>query len=132
MTFLDCLSRATRRPPLVALFAALLVGATPSPARNLQADTVDGELLALADWVNHVNNQPEPKRVWTYDDPLWHYKEKFNVFHLREWVADCTVVRAALQELRLYQTEGSVKSVYRTTDEEIVLKHLETIQSYWD
>ena len=86
----------------------------------------------LADWANWANNQPEKQRVWTYDDPLWHYKEKFDVFHFREWVADCTVVRAALQELRLYQTEGSVRSVYRTTDEEIVLKHLETIQSYWD
>ena len=89
-------------------------------------------LDVLADWVNRVNRQPEPKRVWTYDDPLWHHIEKFDVFHFREWVADCTVVRAALQELRLYQTEGGVKSVYRTTDEEIVLKHLETIQSYWD
>lgn len=86
----------------------------------------------LADWVNRANREPQKQRVWTYDDPLWHYKEKFDVFHFREWVADCTVVRAALQELRLYQTEGSVKSVYRTTDEEIVLKHLETIQSYWD
>jgi hypothetical protein len=86
----------------------------------------------LADWVNRVNrSEPKPK-VWTYDDPLWHHIEKFNVFWFREWVADCTVTRAALQELRFYQTEGSVKSVYRTTDEEIVLKHLETIQSYWD
>jgi hypothetical protein len=86
----------------------------------------------LADWVNRVNrSEPKPK-VWTYDDPLWHHIEKFNVFWFREWVADCTVTRAALQELRFYQTEGSVKSVYRTTDEEIVLKHLETLQSYWD
>jgi hypothetical protein len=86
----------------------------------------------LADWVNRVNrSEPKPK-VWTYDDPLWHHIEKFNVFWFREWVSDCTVTRAALQELRLYQTEGSVKSIYRTTDEEIVLKHLETIQSYWD
>ena len=86
----------------------------------------------LADWVNRVNrSEPKPK-VWTYDDPLWHHIEKFNVFWFREWVADCSVTRAALQELRLYQTEGSVKAVYRTTDEEIVLKHLETIQSYWD
>jgi len=99
---------------------------------SMTARESDEEYDFLADWVNRANNQPEPKRVWTYDDPLWHYKEKFNVFWLREWVADCTVVRAALQELRLYQTEGSVKSVYRTTDEEIVLKHLETIQSYWD
>jgi hypothetical protein len=86
----------------------------------------------LADWVNRVNrSEPKPK-VWTYDDPLWHHVEKFNVFWFREWVADCSVTRAALQELRLYQTEGSVKAVYRTTDEEIVLKHLETLQSYWD
>jgi hypothetical protein len=86
----------------------------------------------LADWVNRINRQPEPKRVWTYDDPLWHHIQKFDVFWFREWVADCTVVRAALQELSLYQNEGSLKSVYRTTDGEIVLKHLETIQSYWD
>ena len=86
----------------------------------------------LADFINQANNQPQPKRVWTYDDPLWHHIEKFNVFWFREWVADCTVTRAALQELRLYQTEGSVRSPYRTTDEEIVLKHLETLQSYWD
>jgi hypothetical protein len=92
----------------------------------------DEEFDFLADWVNRVNNSPVSQKVWTYDDPLWHHIEKFNVFWFREWVADCTVTRAALQELRLYQTEGSVRSVYRTTDEEIVLKHLETIQSYWD
>ena len=86
----------------------------------------------LADWVNRANRQPQSKQVWTYDDPLWHHIQKFDVFWFREWVADCTVVRAALQELSLYQNEGSVKSVYRTTDEEIVLKHLETIQSYWE
>ena len=92
----------------------------------------DEELDFLADWVNRANREPPKPQVWTYDDPLWHHIEKFNVFWFREWVADCTVTRAALQELRLYQTEGSVRSVYRTTDEEIVLKHLETVQSYWD
>jgi len=92
----------------------------------------DEGINALAGWVDYINRQPPKPKVWTYDDPLWHHREKFDVFHFREWVADCSVVRAALQELRLYQTEGSVKSIYRTTDEEIVLKHLETIQSYWD
>ena len=86
----------------------------------------------LADWVNRANNSPQPQRVWTMDDPLWHHIEKFDVFWFREWVADCPVTRAALQELRLYQIDGSTGSVYRTTEEEIVLKHLETIQSYWD
>lgn len=90
----------------------------------------EGDLLA--DWVNIANREPRKPMVWTYDDPLWHHIEKFDVFWFREWVADCTVTRAALQELRLYQTEGSVRSVYRSTDEEIVLKHLETLQSYWD
>ena len=99
---------------------------------SMLAEESDEGYDFLADWVNRAYREPQKQRVWTYDDPLWHYKEKFDVFHFREWVADCTVVRAALQELRLYQTEGSVKSVYRTTDEEIVLKHLETIQSYWD
>lgn len=86
----------------------------------------------LADWANWANSQPEKQRVWTYDDPLWHYLEKFNVFHFREWVADCPVTRAALQELRLYQIDGNTGSVYRSTEEEIVLKHLETVSSYWD
>ena len=52
--------------------------------------------------------------------------------NVREWVADCPVTRAALQELRLYQVDGSTGSVYRTTEEEIVLKHLEVLQMYWD
>jgi hypothetical protein len=86
----------------------------------------------LADFINRANNQPVPKKVWTYDDPLWHHIEKFNVFWFREWVADCTVARAALQELRLFQVYGYTGSVYRTTEEEIILKHLETLQMYWD
>lgn len=90
------------------------------------------ELSSLEEWVQWANKQPEPKRVWTYDDPLWYHIEKFDVFHFREWVSDCPVTRAALQELRLYQIDGNTGSVYRTTEEEIVLKHLETISSYWD
>jgi hypothetical protein len=109
----------------------IVTGSPEEEEAAFQRESEEG-FDVLADWVNRVNrSEPKPK-VWTYDDPLWHHIEKFNVFWFREWVADCTVTRAALQELRLYQTEGSVRSVYRTTDEEIVLKHLETIQSYWD
>ena len=86
----------------------------------------------LADWVNRVNRSEPKPQVWTYDDPLWHHLEKFDAFWFREWVADCPVTRAALQELRLYQIDGSTGSVYRSTEEEIVLKHLETLNSYWD
>jgi hypothetical protein len=87
---------------------------------------------ALADWVNRANREPQKPMVWTYDDPLWHHIEKFDVFWFREWVADSPVTRAALQELRLYQIDGSTGSVYRSAEEEIVLKHLETLNSYWD
>ena len=87
---------------------------------------------ALADWVNRANRSEPKPRVWTYDDPLWHHIKKFDVFWFREWVADSPVTRAALQELRLYQIDGSTGSVYRSAEEEIVLKHLETLNSYWD
>lgn len=99
---------------------------------HVAATEKDPELDPLGEWVDWANKQPEKQRVWTYDDPLWHYIEKFDVFHFREWVSDCPVTRAALQELRLYQIDGDTGSVYRSTEEEIVLKHLETISSYWD
>lgn len=86
----------------------------------------------LADWISRLNREPRKPMVWTYDDPLWHSLDKFNAFWFREWVADSPVTRAVLQELRLYQIGGSTGSVYRSTEEEIVLRHLETLSSYWD
>lgn len=109
----------------------LVTGSPEEEEAAFQAELAEG-VTSLEDWVNRVNmSEPKPK-VWTYDDPLWHHLEKFDAFWFREWVADCPVTRAALQELRLYQIDGRTGSVYRTTDEEIVLKHLETLQMYWD
>ena len=91
----------------------------------------DEEGAWLEKWLEKANNL-EFKKVWTYDDPTFTYIKKFDVFWFREWVATCPVTRSALQELRDYQISGKIPSSYRTTDEEVVLKHLETIKSYWD
>ena len=99
---------------------------------HVAATEKDPDLSPLEEWANWANSMPEPQRVWTYDDALWDYLPKFDCFHFRGWVSDCPVTRAALQELRLYQIDGNTGSVYRSTEEEIVLKHLETIGSYWD
>ena len=71
-------------------------------------------------------------RAWTHEDPTWRHIEKFDVFWLREWVADCSVTRAIIAELEYYREHGKLPSVYRATDECIILSHLRTIHSYWD
>jgi hypothetical protein len=71
-------------------------------------------------------------RAWTIQDQVWQYIEKFDTFWLREWTADCAVVRAALHELDYYRKNGCLPSVYRSTDEGTILRHLRTINSYWD
>lgn len=71
-------------------------------------------------------------RAWTMQDPVWEYLEKFDTFWLREWVADCAVVRAVLAELEYYQKYGKLQSVYRSVDSGTILRHLRTINAYWD
>ena len=71
-------------------------------------------------------------RAWTHHDPAWQYIEKFDTFWFREWIADCKVTRAIIQELEFYQDNGRTPSVYRTIDEGIILQHLRTLQNYWD
>jgi hypothetical protein len=71
-------------------------------------------------------------RAWTHQDPVWEYIEKFDTFWFREWIADCKVTRAIIQELEFYQDNRRLPSVYRTIDEGIILQHLRTLQRYWD
>lgn len=71
-------------------------------------------------------------KAWTHEDPTWRYIEKFDVFWLREWIADCAVTRAVIAELQYYKEHGKLPSVYRSTDECIILSHLRTLHSYWD
>jgi hypothetical protein len=71
-------------------------------------------------------------RAWTHQDPVWQYIEKFDIFWLREWVADCPVTRAIIADLEYYKEHGKLPTVYRTIDEGIILQHLRTLQSYWD
>ena len=71
-------------------------------------------------------------RAWTHQDPVWEYIEKFNTCWFREWVADCPVTRAIVADLAYYKEHGKLPTVYRSVDEGIILKHLRTLQSYWD
>ena len=71
-------------------------------------------------------------RAWTHQDPAWQFIEKFNTCWFREWVADCPVTRAIVNDLEHYKTHGMLPTVYRTIDEGIILQHLRTLQSYWD
>jgi hypothetical protein len=71
-------------------------------------------------------------RAWTHEDPTWQYIPKFDVFWLREWIADCTVTRAVIAELEYFKENGKLPSVYRSTDESVVLSHLRTLSQYWD
>lgn len=69
--------------------------------------------------------------AWVQQDPVWSYIEKFDTFWVREWVADCPVVRAAIAELEFYKNKGHLGTVYRSTDSCIILRHLRTIDQYW-
>lgn len=71
-------------------------------------------------------------KAWINNDPSWRYIEKFDCYWFREWIADSTVTRALVSELEHYYKHGKLPSVYRTIEPEIVLKHLRTLQSYWD
>lgn len=67
-----------------------------------------------------------------FNEKKWHYLEKFETFWAREWVADCLVTRAVLQELEIYQKLGKFPSVYRGVDSHIIYQHIDTLQRYWD
>jgi hypothetical protein len=71
-------------------------------------------------------------KVYTHRDPIWRYLPKFDVFHFREWIADCPVTRAIIAELEYFKEQGKLPSVYRSVDSGIVLNHLRCLHSYWD
>ena len=71
-------------------------------------------------------------KAWTHHECPWRYVEKFDTFWLREWVCDSTVTRAIIAELAHYKTHGTLPSVYRTVESQIVMQHLRTLSEYWD
>lgn len=72
-------------------------------------------------------------KCWLHEDPPWQYIPKFDVFWFRSWSADSLVTRAIVSELEYYAQHQNLPSVYRSTDEGIVLNHLRTLgETYWD
>jgi len=86
---------------------------------------------SLLTW-DYATRYPGYGRAWTHQDPVWEYLKKFDTFHFKEWVADCPVTRAIINDLEHYKTHGMLPTVYRTIDEGIILMHMRTLQSYWD
>ena len=82
--------------------------------------------------IDVFRNYPGIEKRSIFNDKKWHYLEKFNTFWAREWVVDCTVTRAVLQELEIYQKLGKFPSVYRGVDSHIIYQHIDTLQRYWD
>ena len=71
-------------------------------------------------------------RAWTHNEPVFTYLEKFQTFWFREWIADTLPTKMMLWELQYYKENGKLPSVYRHTDECIILQHLRSLQGYWD
>ena len=86
---------------------------------------------SLLSW-DFKTRYPGYERAWVHQDPVWNYIEKFNVFWFREWVADCPVTRAIINDLEHYKNHGMLPTVYRSVDSGIILQHLRTLQRYWD
>ena len=74
----------------------------------------------------------EPSFTWTYADPFLIYLERFNTFWYRECISDCGVTRAVLSEINHYKDTQQLKDHYRFTDGSIILRHIETLNRYWD
>jgi hypothetical protein len=71
-------------------------------------------------------------RAWVHSDPIFVYLEKFNTFWFRQFVADSTVTRAILSEIRHFKEHGSLPSVYRHVEEYIIASHFSCLDRYWD
>lgn len=89
------------------------------------------------DWILQTDmsfdlQYPGYGRAWIPNDPPWVYIEKFNTFRLRDYIADCPVTRAILEDIKYYKEHGKLPTIYRHTDECIILNHFRTLSKYWD
>lgn len=87
------------------------------------------QFLLSVDWHTKYDGYG---RAWTHNDAPWQYIEKFDTFWLREWVADTLPTKMILWELQYYKENGRLPSVYRHSEDCIILQHLRTLQGYWD
>ena len=87
----------------------------------------------LTNWdFNFETGYPGYKHCWTHKECPWHYIEKFDTFHFREWIADSVVTQALLNEIVYYKATGEMLSKYRTIPGQIILEHFQTLGRYWD
>ena len=71
-------------------------------------------------------------RVWIHQECPYHYLEKFDTFHFRDYVADSTVTRAIIAELEHYKEHGKLPSIYRHDESYVVISLLHMLDRLWD
>lgn len=123
----NCTFRVTDDP----LFKDQAVGEASDYCRNLAVD----DPKRYEDWIENdwsMKGYDGFRNVWTLQDKTWEYLEKFDTFWLREWIADCSVTRAIIEEIAYFKENGKLPTVYRGTDEGTILRHLRTLDTYWD
>lgn len=98
-----------------------------SPGVNSEEDLMFGYVHSV-----RGKNNEKPNFTWTYHDPSLVYLEKFDTFWLRECVSDCPVTRSIIEELSHYKETGKLLHKYRFTDGSVILRHLKTLDAYWD
>ena len=87
---------------------------------------------SVGGWITYMDAHHKCGKAWTRQDPCWQYIEKFDTFHLRQWVSDCGVTREALKELEYFSKTGKTSYIYRHINDATVTRHLETLDRYWD
>lgn len=71
-------------------------------------------------------------KAWTFQEPLWQYIEKFDTFHVYEYISNTSVTQSIISELKHYIEHGDFPTTYRGLPDFIALRHLETLVNYWD
>lgn len=107
-------------------------GESEEYTKNLSIDDPEEYEKWLFTERNWLKKYPGHSHVWVHQDQTWQYIEKFDTFVFREWIADSPITRAIIAELQFYKNHGKLPTVYRGTDESTVLRHLRTLNNYWD
>ena len=86
----------------------------------------------VADTESEALNFKNTKLAWVLKDQSWAYLPKFDTFWFSELVSDCSVTRSCIYDLQYYKDWGEMPDVHRFADDRVILRHLQTLHSYWD
>lgn len=97
-----------------------------------------GNIESYLEWVNgqglweDSDDSPCMDKAWVIADKEFQECPEANTFLFSECIADSSVTRAALSELKFFQENGYLPSKYRHDDSYIVLSLILTLSRFWD